>query len=70
MITLASSSQRHDRSVTEPLIQTFHDDLAEMKELLCRGGSTSDLSLEENCLKGLKVHVAKMLTQITPFRTC
>jgi hypothetical protein len=30
-----------------------------MKELLCRGGSKSDMILEENCLKGLTVHIAK-----------
>ena len=62
MIALASSPHRHDRSVTELLIQTFHDDLAEMKELLCHGGSTPDRFLEENCLKWLTVHAAKNLT--------
>jgi len=62
VIALASSPLRHDWSVTELLIQTFHDDLAEMKELLCHGGGTSDKFLEKNCLKWLTVHAAKKLT--------
>jgi len=59
VIALTSSPHRHDRSVTGVLIQTFHDDLAEMKELLCGSGSTSDMFLEKICLKGLAVHAAK-----------
>ena len=59
MIALASSQLRHDQSVTELLIQIFHYSLAEMKEVLCHSGSTSDKFREENCLKGLKIHIAK-----------
>jgi len=32
LIALAGSPHRHNRSVNELLIQTFYDDLAELKE--------------------------------------
>jgi hypothetical protein len=59
VIALVTSPLFHDLSVIELLIQTFRDGLAEVKESLCRGGSTSDMFLEENYLKGLTDRVAK-----------
>jgi hypothetical protein len=59
VIALVNSPLRHDLSVTELLIQTFHDDVAEVKKLLCYVGSTSHMFLQENCLKRLTDHVAK-----------
>jgi hypothetical protein len=38
VIALASSPHGHDPSVSELLIQTSHDDMAEMKEVLCYSG--------------------------------